>query len=302
MTTIRESSAGDDLLGDYGTSAAKVEPGGIERIPPSERHGRPWHLFWTWTSPNLEFATVVVGIIGVALLRPVVLAALAAIVVGTGARARSRHGILSGWGPRHGLAQMVLSRTAFGYLRQHPAAPGSTSLIGGHRLVRGQQRQRRTRAARSLTPAQAAVPASSSSPRRCVDRVLRPQPRPRLRAVRLPVAGRRLRDRRVIVFGKADLGAPGSGGLPTTRRVPASRPARRSATPPAGTRTPRTTRATCPPDAPAVRSACSPGLGVFVVLRVPRDRRRGVGHRRRQSADVDPRRLHRPHADLARRS
>ena len=30
------------LLHDYGTSAAKVEPGGIERIPPTERHGRPW--------------------------------------------------------------------------------------------------------------------------------------------------------------------------------------------------------------------------------------------------------------------
>src|SRR5487761_1381492 len=54
--------------GTYGDKVVAVEPGGAEFIPLNERHGRPVQLFWTWTSPNLEFATIFVGVIGVALL------------------------------------------------------------------------------------------------------------------------------------------------------------------------------------------------------------------------------------------
>ncbi len=43
-----------------------IEPGGAEFIALSERHGTPRQLFWTWMSPNLEFATVYVGVIAVA--------------------------------------------------------------------------------------------------------------------------------------------------------------------------------------------------------------------------------------------
>ena len=52
--------------GTYGDKVIAVEPGGAEFIPLNERHGRPLQLFWTWTSPNFEFATVFVGVIGVA--------------------------------------------------------------------------------------------------------------------------------------------------------------------------------------------------------------------------------------------
>jgi nucleobase:cation symporter-1, NCS1 family len=52
--------------GVYGDRVVAVEPGGIELIPEQERHGRPLDLFWTWVSPNLEFATVFVGVIPVA--------------------------------------------------------------------------------------------------------------------------------------------------------------------------------------------------------------------------------------------
>jgi len=51
--------------GTYGDKVVAVEPGGAEFIPLSERHGRPLNQFWTWMSPNLEFATIFVGIIGV---------------------------------------------------------------------------------------------------------------------------------------------------------------------------------------------------------------------------------------------
>ena len=52
--------------GNYGTQVIAVEPGGAEFIPLNERHGRPLQLFWTWTSPNMEFATIFVGVLAVA--------------------------------------------------------------------------------------------------------------------------------------------------------------------------------------------------------------------------------------------
>src|ERR1700723_1402858 len=51
--------------GTYGSRVLEVEPGGAEFIPLNERHGKPLQLFWTWTSPHFEFATVFVGVIGV---------------------------------------------------------------------------------------------------------------------------------------------------------------------------------------------------------------------------------------------
>ena len=51
--------------GTYGEKVIAVEPGGAEFIPLNERHGRPLQLFWTWTSPNMEFATVFVGLLGI---------------------------------------------------------------------------------------------------------------------------------------------------------------------------------------------------------------------------------------------
>lgn len=91
-----------------------IEPGGIEAIPADRRHGSPWQLFATWSAPNLEFATIFVGAIAVALFGLGFWQAILALVVGTAAGALTQ-GILSTWGPREGLAQMVLSRTAFGY-------------------------------------------------------------------------------------------------------------------------------------------------------------------------------------------
>lgn len=90
-----------------------VEPGGIEAIPTSKRHGSPWQLFATWTSPNLEFATIFVGVIAVAFFGLGFWQAMAAIVLGNALGAATQ-GVLSTWGPREGLAQLVLSRTAFG--------------------------------------------------------------------------------------------------------------------------------------------------------------------------------------------
>ena len=100
--------------GEYGARVVAVEPGGIEFIPLSERHGRPIDLFWTWMSPNLEFATIFVGSVGITVFGGSFWSVVAGIVVGTGLGSIS-HGILSSWGPRLGVPQMVEGRAAFGY-------------------------------------------------------------------------------------------------------------------------------------------------------------------------------------------
>jgi nucleobase:cation symporter-1, NCS1 family len=100
--------------GDYGDKVMTVEPGGAEFIPLHERHGRPLQLFWTWTSPNLEFATVFVGVLAVAAFGLSFWQAVLAILIGTAGGALAQ-GVLSARGPSHGVPQMVLSRLGFGY-------------------------------------------------------------------------------------------------------------------------------------------------------------------------------------------
>ena len=100
--------------GSYGERLAAVEPGGAEFIPLGERHGRPLQLLWTWTSPNLEFATVFVGVLAVGVFGLNLWLALLAIVLGTAAGSVSQ-AVLSARGPVFGVPQMVLSRLGFGY-------------------------------------------------------------------------------------------------------------------------------------------------------------------------------------------
>src|SRR5581483_9702073 len=65
-------------------------------------------------SPNLEFATVYVGVLAVALFGLNFWAAVLAILLGTLLGAVTQ-GILSTDGPVHGVPQMVLSRLPFGH-------------------------------------------------------------------------------------------------------------------------------------------------------------------------------------------
>ena len=101
--------------GDYGERVARVEPGGVEYISLKERHGKPIQLFWTWLSPNLEFATVYVGVLGVAVFGLSFWETAVAIIVGT-ALGSLTHFVLSSWGPKFGVPMMVESRGAFGFL------------------------------------------------------------------------------------------------------------------------------------------------------------------------------------------
>jgi len=117
ITTLASADAPAGVVvreGEYGERVITVEPGGAEFIPLHERHGRPLQLFWTWTSPNLEFATVFVGVLAVALFGLSFWQSVLAILLGTVAGAAAQ-GVLSARGPEHGVPQMVLSRLGFGY-------------------------------------------------------------------------------------------------------------------------------------------------------------------------------------------
>ena len=126
MTTVSDDV--EVREGSYGTKIIAVEPGGAEFIPLSERHGSPLQLFWTWTSPNMEFATVFVGLLGI-LLGLSFWATFLAIVIGTGLGSIAQ-GILSTSGPQYGVPQMVISRRGFGYWGNALPA-GINSVVAG---------------------------------------------------------------------------------------------------------------------------------------------------------------------------
>jgi NCS1 family nucleobase:cation symporter-1 len=211
--TTPAAEADIDALIDYGTAAGKVEPGGIERIPLEERHGRPWHLFATWMSPNLEFATVFVGVIGVLYFGLSFWQAVAAVTIGN-ALGSITHGILSAWGPRHGLAQMVLSRTAFGY-RGNILPATLMSLMAGMGWF----------AVNSISGAYALATLFGFSPQLALAIVIVAQVLVAFfghnliqlfERVAFPVLAVVFVIAAISTFGHADLATPGTGGMPTT--------------------------------------------------------------------------------------
>ena len=113
----------------YGTKVLAVEAAGSEAIPDAERHGRPLHLLWTWTSPNMEFATVFIGVLAVSAFGLSFWQAMAALLLGAGLASLCL-GLLSQDGPLHGLPQMALSRLAFGRLGNCVPASVNTLTAG----------------------------------------------------------------------------------------------------------------------------------------------------------------------------
>jgi NCS1 family nucleobase:cation symporter-1 len=101
-------------VAEYGERVVAVEPGGIEPVSDAERHGKPRQLLWTWASPNLEFATIYVGVLAVAVFGLNFWQAVLAVVIGNVLGSLTQ-AVLSARGPDHGVPQMVLGRIAFGF-------------------------------------------------------------------------------------------------------------------------------------------------------------------------------------------
>ncbi len=98
---------------EYGETALKVEPFGIERISPSERHGRPRKLFPFWFGANVTLYSFLVGFLGVFKLGLPVNLALVGVVLGT-LLGTTPFALLSVIGPATGYPQIAQSRSAFG--------------------------------------------------------------------------------------------------------------------------------------------------------------------------------------------
>src|SRR4051794_19642214 len=128
-TPPSETVVADVRPGEYGAKVIAVEPGGAEFAPLHERHGRPGQLLWTWLSPNLEFATVFLGVLATGIIGLSFWQAVLAILVGTGLGSLT-HGVLSSRGPRYGVPQMVLSRIPFGWFGNALPA-GLNAVIAG---------------------------------------------------------------------------------------------------------------------------------------------------------------------------
>jgi NCS1 family nucleobase:cation symporter-1 len=124
-----ETVVADVRPGEYGAKVIAVEPGGAEFVPLHERHGSPVQLLWTWLSPNLEFATVFLGVLATGIIGLSFPQAALAILLGTGLGAFS-HGVLSSRGPEYGVPQMVLSRISFGWFGNALPA-GLNAVIAG---------------------------------------------------------------------------------------------------------------------------------------------------------------------------
>ena len=199
--------------GAYRYKLVAIEPGGNEFIALEDRHGNPRQLFRTWTSPNLEFATIFIGVLAVAVYGMTFRQAAVGIVVGAGLGAIA-HYVLSARGPVHGVPQMVLGRLAFGFK--------------GNRLPRCSCRSPRVSAGSPPTASAGRRGGDAVTHRRVagVDpdrgdpdgvRFLRPQPGAGLRTLVLSAAGDRFHIASIVVLSKSHLGAPalpdGVGGL-----------------------------------------------------------------------------------------
>jgi NCS1 family nucleobase:cation symporter-1 len=115
--------------GEYGAKVIAVEPGGAEFVGAGERHGHPLQLLWTWLSPNLEFATVFLGVLATGIFGLSFGQAALAILIGTGLGSFT-HAVLSARGPEYGVPQMVLSRIGFGWFGNALPA-GLNAVIAG---------------------------------------------------------------------------------------------------------------------------------------------------------------------------
>ncbi|MBO1337790.1 cytosine permease [Streptomyces sp. VRA16 Mangrove soil] len=130
MTTASTSTdAAPPAPPAYGDKVIAVESASSDPIPDAERHGSPRQLIWTWASPNIEFATVYIGVISVLFFGLSFWQAAAALLLGTALGALTQ-GVLSLDGPRFGVPQMVIGRFAFGY-RGNLLPSGVTALMAG---------------------------------------------------------------------------------------------------------------------------------------------------------------------------
>ncbi len=96
----------------YGDTVVKVEPYGVQAVPPQERHGRPGGQFTLWLGSNLTIADYALGFFPISLGLSWTWT-VAAILIGNllGGVAMA---LCAGLGPEYGMPQLIVSRLVFG--------------------------------------------------------------------------------------------------------------------------------------------------------------------------------------------
>ena len=117
-----------DLDARYGEEIAQVEPIGIEHVKESERHGKVSSVFTLWFGANVELATLTTGVAAVTLFGLSFWQAAIGLIIGNVIGATVL-GLVSTYGPRLGVPQLVQSRAAFGFFGNF--APAAFNLIAG---------------------------------------------------------------------------------------------------------------------------------------------------------------------------
>lgn len=112
----------------YGAEVARIEPIGIEHIEKSERHGHVSSVFTLWFGANVELATLTTGTAAVALFGLSFTQAAIGLIIGN-ILGVTLLGLVSTFGPRLGVPQMVHSRAPFGFFGNF--LPGSLNAIAG---------------------------------------------------------------------------------------------------------------------------------------------------------------------------
>ncbi len=125
---VAQLASRDSQKAHYGAEVARIEPIGIEHIPESERHGRVFSVFTLWFGANVELATLTTGTAAVALFGLSFGQAALGLVIGN-ILGVILLGLVSTFGPRLGVPQMVHSRAPFGFFGNF--LPGALNALAG---------------------------------------------------------------------------------------------------------------------------------------------------------------------------
>ena len=64
---MSESSVAPVHTGVASDEAFKIETHGIDYVPPGDRHGRPFELFWLWLGAQVNIYPIIIGALCVGL-------------------------------------------------------------------------------------------------------------------------------------------------------------------------------------------------------------------------------------------
>ncbi|PSR38083.1 MAG: cytosine permease [Sulfobacillus thermosulfidooxidans] len=112
----------------YGTEVVRIEPKGIEHVEETERHGHVSSVFTLWFGANVELATLTTGTAAVSLFGLSFGQAALGLIIGN-ILGVTLLGLVSTFGPRLGVPQMVHSRAPFGFFGNF--LPGALNAIAG---------------------------------------------------------------------------------------------------------------------------------------------------------------------------